>query len=163
MTTTSTFLTLSLIFSLHQDMRSPRFAYKTEESYPDGLEALAKHAFPLSHDLVRFIQKLTFMLDMICNKYKTNFVGIISLLLDNPGSSLYLPVANSVAYLAALIKVIWSDNKMQQSWKRNIHATSLLLAVISLRQNIMQCEDRHVENNVCLTQFTKYFLQCDWV
>uniref|UniRef100_A0A7N6AUJ6 phosphatidylinositol-3,5-bisphosphate 3-phosphatase n=1 Tax=Anabas testudineus TaxID=64144 RepID=A0A7N6AUJ6_ANATE len=37
-----------------KDMRSPRFAYKTEESHPDVLEALAKHAFPLSHDLPLF-------------------------------------------------------------------------------------------------------------
>lgn len=39
-----------------QDMRSPRFAYKTEESHPDVVEALAKHAFPLSHSLVSVIQ-----------------------------------------------------------------------------------------------------------
>uniref|UniRef100_A0A7N6ANG7 phosphatidylinositol-3,5-bisphosphate 3-phosphatase n=1 Tax=Anabas testudineus TaxID=64144 RepID=A0A7N6ANG7_ANATE len=40
--------------SVERDMRSPRFAYKTEESHPDVLEALAKHAFPLSHDLPLF-------------------------------------------------------------------------------------------------------------
>lgn len=40
------------MFSVHQDMRSPRFAYKTEESHPDVVEVLAKHAFPLSHNLV---------------------------------------------------------------------------------------------------------------
>uniref|UniRef100_A0A665V0Z2 phosphatidylinositol-3,5-bisphosphate 3-phosphatase n=1 Tax=Echeneis naucrates TaxID=173247 RepID=A0A665V0Z2_ECHNA len=36
------------------DLRSPRFAYKTEESHPDVVEALAKHAFPLSHSLPLF-------------------------------------------------------------------------------------------------------------
>uniref|UniRef100_A0A8C3AFN1 phosphatidylinositol-3,5-bisphosphate 3-phosphatase n=1 Tax=Cyclopterus lumpus TaxID=8103 RepID=A0A8C3AFN1_CYCLU len=35
-----------------KDMRSPRFAYKTEEGHPDVVELLAKHAFPLSHSLV---------------------------------------------------------------------------------------------------------------
>uniref|UniRef100_A0AAQ5ZY01 Phosphatidylinositol-3,5-bisphosphate 3-phosphatase n=1 Tax=Amphiprion ocellaris TaxID=80972 RepID=A0AAQ5ZY01_AMPOC len=35
-----------------QDMRSPRFAYKTEESQPDIVEVLTKHAFPLSHSLL---------------------------------------------------------------------------------------------------------------
>uniref|UniRef100_A0A665V1W2 Myotubularin-related protein 2-like n=1 Tax=Echeneis naucrates TaxID=173247 RepID=A0A665V1W2_ECHNA len=35
-------------------IRSPRFAYKTEESHPDVVEALAKHAFPLSHSLPLF-------------------------------------------------------------------------------------------------------------
>uniref|UniRef100_A0A3B5BIC2 phosphatidylinositol-3,5-bisphosphate 3-phosphatase n=1 Tax=Stegastes partitus TaxID=144197 RepID=A0A3B5BIC2_9TELE len=34
-----------------KDMRSPRFAYKTEESQPDIVELLTKHAFPLSHSL----------------------------------------------------------------------------------------------------------------
>uniref|UniRef100_A0AAQ4QEA9 Myotubularin related protein 1a n=1 Tax=Gasterosteus aculeatus aculeatus TaxID=481459 RepID=A0AAQ4QEA9_GASAC len=38
----------------HQDMRSPRFAYKTEESHPDVVELLSKHAFPLSHSLPLF-------------------------------------------------------------------------------------------------------------
>ncbi|KAF0045624.1 hypothetical protein F2P81_002153 [Scophthalmus maximus] len=38
-----------------KDMRSPRFAYKTEESHPDVVDALAKHTFPLSHNLVRLI------------------------------------------------------------------------------------------------------------
>ena len=42
--------------SLRQDMRSPRFAYKTEESHPDVVELLAKHAFPLSHSLVSLTQ-----------------------------------------------------------------------------------------------------------
>ncbi|XP_044040955.1 myotubularin-related protein 1-like [Siniperca chuatsi] len=37
-----------------KDMRSPRFAYKTEESHPNVVEGLAKHAFPLSHDLPLF-------------------------------------------------------------------------------------------------------------
>uniref|UniRef100_A0A3B4TMV0 Myotubularin related protein 1a n=1 Tax=Seriola dumerili TaxID=41447 RepID=A0A3B4TMV0_SERDU len=37
-----------------KDMRSPRFAYKTEESHPDVVQALAKHAFPLSHSLPLF-------------------------------------------------------------------------------------------------------------
>ncbi|XP_053271941.1 myotubularin-related protein 1a isoform X1 [Pleuronectes platessa] len=37
-----------------KDMRSPRFAYKTEESHPDVIEALAKHTFPLSHTLPLF-------------------------------------------------------------------------------------------------------------
>uniref|UniRef100_A0A665V1L8 phosphatidylinositol-3,5-bisphosphate 3-phosphatase n=1 Tax=Echeneis naucrates TaxID=173247 RepID=A0A665V1L8_ECHNA len=37
-----------------KDLRSPRFAYKTEESHPDVVEALAKHAFPLSHSLPLF-------------------------------------------------------------------------------------------------------------
>ncbi|XP_067381019.1 myotubularin-related protein 1a isoform X4 [Channa argus] len=37
-----------------KDMRSPRFAYKSEESHPDVLKVLAKHAFPLSHNLPQF-------------------------------------------------------------------------------------------------------------
>uniref|UniRef100_A0AAQ4NZR5 phosphatidylinositol-3,5-bisphosphate 3-phosphatase n=1 Tax=Gasterosteus aculeatus aculeatus TaxID=481459 RepID=A0AAQ4NZR5_GASAC len=37
-----------------KDMRSPRFAYKTEESHPDVVELLSKHAFPLSHSLPLF-------------------------------------------------------------------------------------------------------------
>nr|XP_020450588.1 myotubularin-related protein 2-like isoform X1 [Monopterus albus] len=37
-----------------KDIRSPRFAYKTEESHPDVLETLVKHAFPLSHNLPLF-------------------------------------------------------------------------------------------------------------
>ncbi|XP_039996876.1 myotubularin-related protein 1a isoform X3 [Xiphias gladius] len=37
-----------------KDMRSPRFAYKTEESHPDVVEAVAKHAFPISHNLPLF-------------------------------------------------------------------------------------------------------------
>uniref|UniRef100_A0A3B4FX86 phosphatidylinositol-3,5-bisphosphate 3-phosphatase n=1 Tax=Pundamilia nyererei TaxID=303518 RepID=A0A3B4FX86_9CICH len=37
-----------------QDMRSPRFAYKMEESQPDVVEVLTKHAFPLSHSLPLF-------------------------------------------------------------------------------------------------------------
>uniref|UniRef100_A0A8C4F8D7 phosphatidylinositol-3,5-bisphosphate 3-phosphatase n=1 Tax=Dicentrarchus labrax TaxID=13489 RepID=A0A8C4F8D7_DICLA len=37
-----------------KDMRSPRFAYKTEESHPDVVEVLAKHAFPFSHNLPLF-------------------------------------------------------------------------------------------------------------
>ncbi|XP_023119370.2 myotubularin-related protein 1a isoform X1 [Amphiprion ocellaris] len=37
-----------------KDMRSPRFAYKTEESQPDIVEVLTKHAFPLSHSLPLF-------------------------------------------------------------------------------------------------------------
>ncbi|XP_069374820.1 myotubularin-related protein 1a isoform X6 [Paralichthys olivaceus] len=37
-----------------KDMRNPRFAYKTEESHPDVVESLAKHAFPLSHNLPLF-------------------------------------------------------------------------------------------------------------
>uniref|UniRef100_A0A8C3G7Z0 phosphatidylinositol-3,5-bisphosphate 3-phosphatase n=1 Tax=Cyclopterus lumpus TaxID=8103 RepID=A0A8C3G7Z0_CYCLU len=37
-----------------KDMRSPRFAYKTEEGHPDVVELLAKHAFPLSHSLPLF-------------------------------------------------------------------------------------------------------------
>ncbi|XP_026183130.1 myotubularin-related protein 1a isoform X8 [Mastacembelus armatus] len=37
-----------------KDMRSPRFAYKSEEIHPDVLDALAKHAFPLSHNLSLF-------------------------------------------------------------------------------------------------------------
>uniref|UniRef100_A0A7N6BZ09 phosphatidylinositol-3,5-bisphosphate 3-phosphatase n=1 Tax=Anabas testudineus TaxID=64144 RepID=A0A7N6BZ09_ANATE len=42
------------ILSISVPLISPRFAYKTEESHPDVLEALAKHAFPLSHDLPLF-------------------------------------------------------------------------------------------------------------
>ncbi|KAM6894808.1 myotubularin-related protein 1a isoform 2-T2 [Lycodopsis pacificus] len=37
-----------------KDMRSPRFAYKMEESHPDVVELLSKHAFPLSHSLPLF-------------------------------------------------------------------------------------------------------------
>uniref|UniRef100_A0A3Q2WV03 Myotubularin related protein 1a n=1 Tax=Haplochromis burtoni TaxID=8153 RepID=A0A3Q2WV03_HAPBU len=37
-----------------KDMRSPRFAYKMEESQPDVVEVLTKHAFPLSHSLPLF-------------------------------------------------------------------------------------------------------------
>uniref|UniRef100_A0A3Q3KGU4 phosphatidylinositol-3,5-bisphosphate 3-phosphatase n=1 Tax=Mastacembelus armatus TaxID=205130 RepID=A0A3Q3KGU4_9TELE len=33
---------------------NPRFAYKSEEIHPDVLDALAKHAFPLSHNLSLF-------------------------------------------------------------------------------------------------------------
>lgn len=49
-------ISVTLIFLLSfppcQDMRSPRFAYKTEKSHLDVVEVLAKHAFPLSHSLV---------------------------------------------------------------------------------------------------------------
>lgn len=41
--------------SPHQDMRSPRFAYKKESSQPDIVEVLSKHAFPLCHNLVSLI------------------------------------------------------------------------------------------------------------
>ncbi|XP_069580778.1 myotubularin-related protein 1a isoform X7 [Brachyistius frenatus] len=37
-----------------KDMRSPRFAYKTEGRQLDVLEVLVKHAFPLSHNLSLF-------------------------------------------------------------------------------------------------------------
>ncbi|XP_060888088.1 myotubularin-related protein 1a isoform X4 [Labrus mixtus] len=37
-----------------KDMRSPRFAYKTEEDHPDVVELISKHAFPLSHNLPLF-------------------------------------------------------------------------------------------------------------
>uniref|UniRef100_A0A673ATP5 phosphatidylinositol-3,5-bisphosphate 3-phosphatase n=1 Tax=Sphaeramia orbicularis TaxID=375764 RepID=A0A673ATP5_9TELE len=37
-----------------KDMRSPRFAYKAEESHPDVVEVITKHAFPLSHNLPLF-------------------------------------------------------------------------------------------------------------
>uniref|UniRef100_A0A4W5LK50 Myotubularin related protein 1a n=1 Tax=Hucho hucho TaxID=62062 RepID=A0A4W5LK50_9TELE len=40
--------------SLHQDMRSPRFAYKEDASQPEIVEVLAKHTFPLSNDLPLF-------------------------------------------------------------------------------------------------------------
>uniref|UniRef100_UPI0037E965B4 myotubularin-related protein 1a isoform X2 n=1 Tax=Semicossyphus pulcher TaxID=241346 RepID=UPI0037E965B4 len=48
-----------------KDMRSPRFAYKTEESHPDMVEVLAKHAFPLSHSLpvFAFLYKEQFPVD----------------------------------------------------------------------------------------------------
>lgn len=45
----------SLTAFMLQDMRSPRFAYKMEESQPDVVEVLTKHAFPLSHSLVSLI------------------------------------------------------------------------------------------------------------
>lgn len=41
---------------LPQDMRSPRFAYKTDSSQPDITEVLSKHAFPLCHNLVSLIR-----------------------------------------------------------------------------------------------------------
>ena len=45
---------LSLSLYLHQDMRSPRFAYKKEDaSQPEIVEVLTKHTFPLSNGLVR--------------------------------------------------------------------------------------------------------------
>ncbi|XP_061768319.1 myotubularin-related protein 1-like isoform X5 [Nerophis ophidion] len=37
-----------------KDMRSPRFAYKTEMGLPDVVDMLAKLAFPLSHSLTLF-------------------------------------------------------------------------------------------------------------
>ncbi|XP_028329653.1 myotubularin-related protein 1a isoform X1 [Gouania willdenowi] len=37
-----------------KDMRSPRFAYQTEDNKPDVMEVLAKNAFVLSHDLPLF-------------------------------------------------------------------------------------------------------------
>ncbi|KAM9314465.1 myotubularin-related protein 1a isoform 4-T4 [Pholidichthys leucotaenia] len=37
-----------------KDMRSPRFAYKTEESQVDVVEVISRHAFPLSHNLPLF-------------------------------------------------------------------------------------------------------------
>lgn len=55
-------LTFLQMLSLHQDMRSPRFAYKTEENHPDVVEVLAKHAFPLSHSLVSLTQMCSYML-----------------------------------------------------------------------------------------------------
>uniref|UniRef100_A0A4W5LUQ7 Myotubularin related protein 1a n=1 Tax=Hucho hucho TaxID=62062 RepID=A0A4W5LUQ7_9TELE len=50
-------LSLSLPFlslSLHQDMRSPRFAYKEDASQPEIVEVLTKHIFPLSNGLPLF-------------------------------------------------------------------------------------------------------------
>lgn len=44
--------------SLHQDMRSPRFAYKNESGQPDIMEVLSKHAFPLCHNLVSVILQM---------------------------------------------------------------------------------------------------------
>lgn len=46
-----------------QDMRSPRFAYKTESSQPDIVEVLSKHAFPLCHNLVSLVQMCYFMIE----------------------------------------------------------------------------------------------------
>lgn len=43
-----------------QDMRSPRFAYKTESSQPDIIEVLSRHAFPLCHNLVSLMQNMLF-------------------------------------------------------------------------------------------------------
>ncbi|XP_053715573.1 myotubularin-related protein 1a isoform X2 [Synchiropus splendidus] len=37
-----------------KDMRSPRFAYKTENTNPDVVELLAKYSFPLSHSMPLF-------------------------------------------------------------------------------------------------------------
>ncbi|CAL1590756.1 unnamed protein product [Knipowitschia caucasica] len=37
-----------------KDMRSPRFAYKTEENHPDVVKVLAQHAYPLSNSLPLF-------------------------------------------------------------------------------------------------------------
>jgi len=51
-TVTSRVLTCVSPPLMHQDMRSPRFAYKVEEGHPDVVELLAKHTFPLSHSLV---------------------------------------------------------------------------------------------------------------
>lgn len=68
-----------LMVSLHQDMRSPRFAYKTEESHPDMVEVLAKHTFPLSHNLVSLIQTCSLMLDVygvLCCKAFLHFIGV---------------------------------------------------------------------------------------
>ena len=42
---------------LHQDMRSPRFAYKTENGPLDIVKMLTTHAFPLSHNLVSVKKK----------------------------------------------------------------------------------------------------------
>lgn len=41
--------------SPHQDMRSPRFAYKKESSQADVVEVLSRHAFPLCHSLVSLL------------------------------------------------------------------------------------------------------------
>ncbi|XP_041840776.1 myotubularin-related protein 1a isoform X2 [Melanotaenia boesemani] len=37
-----------------KDLRSPRFAYRTEDGQPDVLDVLVKHAFPLTHSLPLF-------------------------------------------------------------------------------------------------------------
>ncbi|MEQ2281886.1 hypothetical protein AMECASPLE_034888 [Ameca splendens] len=39
-----------------KDIRSARFAYKTDESQPEMGEMLSKHAFPLSYSLVSLIK-----------------------------------------------------------------------------------------------------------
>ncbi|KAM9717947.1 phosphatidylinositol-3,5-bisphosphate 3-phosphatase MTMR2-like isoform 3-T3 [Menidia menidia] len=48
-----------------KDMRNLRFAYQTEETQPDVVEVLSKHAFPLSHNqpLFAFLYKELFPLD----------------------------------------------------------------------------------------------------
>lgn len=45
---------------LHQDMRSPRFAFKTENGQLDIVKMLTKHAFPLSHNLVSVTECVVF-------------------------------------------------------------------------------------------------------
>uniref|UniRef100_A0A667XIF4 Myotubularin related protein 1a n=1 Tax=Myripristis murdjan TaxID=586833 RepID=A0A667XIF4_9TELE len=42
------------LFSLYQDMRSLRFAYKREEKQPEVADVVAKHGFPLSNNLPLF-------------------------------------------------------------------------------------------------------------
>lgn len=60
----------------HQDMRSHRFAYKTEEIHPDVVELLTNHAFPLSHSLVSLIQMWSqmFVYFMLCSQASTRLL-----------------------------------------------------------------------------------------
>lgn len=57
-------------------MRSPRFAYKEDASQPEIVEVLAKHAFPLSNDLVRPINHSPSSLIGAEMSLKQNGVGV---------------------------------------------------------------------------------------
>lgn len=61
-----TFLTAVFVMFVLQDMRSHRFAYKTEETHLDLVPLLSKLAFPLSHNAVSNFKTSSSHISKLC-------------------------------------------------------------------------------------------------
>lgn len=118
---------------LPQDMRSPRFAYKTDSSQPDIIEVLSKHAFPLCHDLVSLIQIICYSIihHVVCFYFYEYPCMIIKI----------IPGLNAMFFLQPLFAFLYKEQFPVDGWKvydptseykRQVRAHKLCLQELAL-------------------------------
>lgn len=118
---------------LPQDMRSPRFAYKTDSSQPDIIEVLSKHAFPLCHNLVSLIRIICYSVihHVVCFHFYEYPCLIIKII---PGlkAVFFLQPPFAFLYKEQFPVDGWKVYDPTSEYKRQVRARKLCLQEIAL-------------------------------